>query len=87
MHAKNCCQGLENFQKRHAARMQQLKANGQLLQNSSPQDASEQTKQNEQNDTEIVEPPQKMRKVVIANVEMLVEEGSTITIGGVPVKF
>ena len=67
--------------------MQQLKANGQLLQNSSPQDASEQTKQNEKNDTEIVEPPQKMRKVVIANVEMLVEEGSTITIGGVPVKF
>ena len=70
--------------------MEQLKNNVQNLQlpqASSPQDASEQTKQNEKNDVVVVEPPKKMRKVVIAEVEMLVEEGSTITIGGVPVKF
>lgn len=36
---------------------------------------------------EVTEPAKKMRKVVIAEVEMLVEEGSTITIGGVAVKF
>ena len=84
IHRSNCCEGLEAFKKRHAARMAKLQGKAQPPK---PPPPAEGPKQTGKTYAKIVEPPQKMRKVVIANVEMLVEEGSTITIGGVPVKF
>ena len=84
-HRIQCCYGLELFKKRHAARMAHKGQQPQgpsisppPLQPLPPPPAPLPLAQPE-------EPPPKMRKVMVGGIEMQVEEGSTMTIGGVSV--
>ena len=93
IHKHSCCYGLELFKKR----LQRVKQNSESL-TADPPKAAKSPKAAEPphlpkaaesphppKAAEPPEPPKKMRKVVIGGVEMQVEEGSTMTIGGVSV--
>ena len=82
VHRVKCCHGLELFKKRQAARMVHK---GQQPQGPSITQPSLPPPPPPSAPLPAESPPKKMRKVIVGGVEMQVEKGSTMTIGGVSV--